>query len=110
MINWIVLAALSGTPSAGDIVATWVHEDADARVAIRLDADGGCLIESMRRWNGATYKELCGYAVTGSTVQVRTKGDAKGHSEFSLTLDPRTDEMTMGAEGPKFYRTRLENR
>ncbi|HLX25302.1 MAG TPA: hypothetical protein VKR38_18275 [Usitatibacter sp.] len=112
MINWIVLAVLSGSPSNGDIIATWVHEDADARVAIRLDADGGCLIESTRQFNGRTYKELCGYSVTGSTVQIRTKGDAtNGHMEFSLVLDPRTDQMSMGNEdGVKFYRARLRER
>jgi hypothetical protein len=110
MINWIALAVLSGTPAPGDVVATWVHVDTDARIAITLAADGGCVIESMRRWNGATYREVCGYTVNGSTILVRTKGDAKGHDEFSLVLDRRTDEMTMGNgdDGAKFYRTRLD--
>jgi hypothetical protein len=111
MITWIVLAALSAT-SPGDVVATWVHEDSDARIAITLDADGGCMIESTRTFNGATYKEICGYTVTGSTVAIRTKGDGKSHSEFSLFLNPRTDEMRMGNadDGARFYRTRLERR
>jgi hypothetical protein len=111
MINWIALAVLSGTPATGDFIATWVHEDVEARISIRLDADGGCLIESLRQFNGKTYKELCAYSVEGSTVHIRTQGDAtKGHAEFPLILDPRTDEMSMGVDGAKFYRTRLETR
>jgi hypothetical protein len=112
MINWIALAVLAGTPASGDVVATWVHVDADARIEITLAPDGGCLIESVRQFNGTRYRELCAYSVSGSTVQVRTKGDAKGHDEFMLILDPRTDEMKLGNvdDGAKFYRTRFEKR
>jgi len=111
MMTLIAAAVLSGTPSAGDVVATWIHRDEGARVEITLDADGGCSIVSTRRWNGATYRASCGYVVTGSTVQVRTANVDGAHWEFSLVHDRRTDEMMLGDDdGVRFFRTSLEKR
>jgi len=110
MLNLITVAVLTAAGN-GDVYATWIHDDPDNRIAIRIEADGQCTIESTRKFNGKVFSSPCAYTVAGSSVVIRAPGEG-GAKEFSLTLDARTDEMTMGGTdgAMRFYRTRLDRR
>ena len=121
MITFLVAALLSSAPAitapesgfAGDLVATWVYEDANAHVAISLDADGGCSGAGRSKSNGKLHRLACAYWTVGSTIHLRFK-NPEGHGprlEIALMYDPKSDELSAPGEAPtRFARASLSAR
>lgn len=120
MIAILTIAVLSAAPAitapesgvAGELVATWVHEDARRHIAINLDADGQCSLVTRDKSTGGAKRVACGYWVHGSTVYLRAKIEEPGERPILEAGHVReTDELRVrGGEELTFIRRPLSER
>jgi len=120
MITLLTVAVLWTAPSitapesgyAGDLVATWVHEDVQRHISISLDADGRCSVVARHQSGGSAHRVACGYWVHGSTVYLRARSELSGVRPILEAGHVReTDELRVrGGDELVFRRRPMQER
>lgn len=111
MFPILIAAVLSTGPNiaapdsgfAGDLVATWAHEDGPRSISINLDADGHCSVATRDASTGIAHETLCGYWILGSKVFLRARADGRPRPVLQAEYERASDELIVDGKPPLVF-------